>query len=717
MLLLFGSGLALFSADDANHPTTAGQSFREAALLASEDLPALPEVASLPMCAVMPDQLVTADRELITTVAQWQQRRKQMKQIIEHYAIGHLPPPPGNVTGRELFSNSLLEAKVTCRFVHLTFGPENKLGFDVAIFIPTDTNTFKSPFPMIVQPVFLPMPGTNSWENVVKQFAEPLRRGYAVAAFYYQQCGADKPDYRQTGFFPAYPGYDWGDLAAWAWGMSRCVDYLETQPFVDKSQIIAVGHSRLGKAALIAGAFDERFALTAPAGSGCGGTGAYRFNGQGRGGKEGLEEATKRFPQWFGPHLPEFSGQVEKLPFDQHWFLALVAPRLFLAADGLSDPYASTNALVQSYLAAKPVYELLGVPEHLAINFRPGGHLLATADWQAILDFSDQQLRKLEVKRLSNQTPPVVDWVALTSPILFHGDAQTAYRDPMLLYHDGVFWMYFTLNTHDAEGRPFWQTAYSTSTNLVHWSDPVAITPCDRHFNFCSPGNIVRFNGQWVLCLQTYPTPGNSTYGDDSSRLWLMSSDDLAHWSEPELIRFMGPEVAREAMPRMIDPYLLEDKEEPGKWWCFCKIKQTGVSMAWTRDLKTWHPAGRVDGGENACVLVQEGEYVLFHSPPNGIGVKRSRDLHTWGEDGLLTLGQKDWPWAQGRLTAGYVLDGRAIPGVGRYVMVFHGSGPEDERTMFHTHASIGIAWSDDLKTWCWPGGGLQTIEPHKVSK
>ena len=188
--------------------------------------------------------------------------------------------------------------------------------------------------------------------------------------------------------------------------MSRCVDYLETQPFADASKLIALGHSRLGKAALIAGAMDERFALTAPAGSGCGGTGAYRFNGKSRGGKEGLENATKRFPQWFSPHLAEFSGQVEKLPFDQHWLIALVAPRCFIAADGLSDPYCNGNALAQSYLAAKPVYEFLGVPQHLGIHFRPGQHLLAPADWQAILDFSDQQLRQLPVKEHFDQLPP-----------------------------------------------------------------------------------------------------------------------------------------------------------------------------------------------------------------------------------------------------------------------------------------------------------------------
>jgi len=292
----------------------------------------------------------------------------------------------------------------------------------------------------------------------------------------------------------------------------------------------------------------------------------------------------------------------------------------------------------------------------------------------------------------------------LTSPVLFRGDAQTAYRDPLILHADGTFWMFFTLNTHDADGLPYWQTAYSRSSDLAHWSAPVSVTPRDRKLNYCSPGAIVRYGGRWVMCLQTYPTPGKSVHGDDSSRLWLMRSDDLMHWETPELIQFLGPDVTREAMPRMIDPYLLEDKDDPGKWWCFCKVKQTGISMAWSRDLKTWHPEGREEGGENPCVIVQGGEYVLFHSPGNGIGVKRSKDLHIWRDEGVLTLGQKDWPWAQGRLTAGYVLDARNVSGVGRYLMVFHGSGPQDERTMFHTYASIGLAWSDDLKIWHWPG-------------
>jgi hypothetical protein len=181
-----------------------------------------------------------------------------------------------------------------------------------------------------------------------------------------------------------------------------------------------------------------------------------------------------------------------------------------------------------------------------------------------------------------------------------------------------------------------------------------------------------------------------------------MRSADLRSWETPELVQFLGPDVPPEKMPRMIDPCIVPDKDVAGKWWAFCKIKQTGVSIAWSEDLKTWHYEGRVDGGENAGVLVQRGEYVLFHSPEDGIGVKRSGDLHQWKDAGLLKLGQAEWPWAQGRITAGYVLDARTIHGVSRYVMVFHGE--RDKLDSFTRHANIGIAWSEDLATWTWPG-------------
>ncbi len=392
-----------------------------------------PAVNDLPVQTNMPNPLLTADGKIITTPAEWMQHRAEVKGIIEHYALGHMPPPPGNVKGNVLVSRMLADGKTSYRRVHLTFGPEEKLSLDISIFLPAETNGIKAPFPVIVQPSFStisdnPPPVTNAIasgtnaapvkksptintpEAAVRSYAQALERGYAVVTFYYQDCGKDGGDYRTTGFFPAYPDYDWADLAAWAWGMSRCVDYLETQSFADKSKFIALGHSRLGKATLVAGAFDERFALVAPAGSGCAGPGEYRFNGKARNGREGLNEIVKNFPQWTIPSLVEFSNRVERLPFDQHWLVDLVAPRSFIAADGLDDTAASVNALVQSYLAAQPVYALLGVPYHLGIHFRPGRHTLAPEDWTAILDFADQQLRGMDVKQRFDQLPPQELW-------------------------------------------------------------------------------------------------------------------------------------------------------------------------------------------------------------------------------------------------------------------------------------------------------------------
>ena len=294
---------------------------------------------------------------------------------------------------------------------------------------------------------------------------------------------------------------------------------------------------------------------------------------------------------------------------------------------------------------------------------------------------------------------------ALTSPILLLGDAVTAYRDPTAVYHDGVWHLFFTLIKTMPDGGVHSFLGTSRSRDLGHWTTPETLTPADRGLNFGSPGCVVRFEGQWALCLQTYPRPNGEKYGNGDARLWLMRSQDLEVWTEPELLRVKGPDTPRERMGRMIDPYIFEDKDEPGKWWCF--FKQDGVSMAYSHDLTHWTYTGRAEAGENVCVLVAGDEYVMLHSPDNGIGLKRSFDLRTWRDDGLLTLGQPEWPWAQGRLTAGFVLDLRHEPQIGKYVLFFHGSGPEDERTLFDTHASIGIAWSDDLHDWHWPGKGI----------
>lgn len=296
-----------------------------------------------------------------------------------------------------------------------------------------------------------------------------------------------------------------------------------------------------------------------------------------------------------------------------------------------------------------------------------------------------------------------IDFSKLTSPRIFVGNETWAYRDPAAVYHNGRFYLYFTLSETAGDGGYYNMIAMSTSDDLLNWTDPSILTPRDRRLNYSSPGNIIRYNDSWIICFQSYPTPEKQTFGDASSRLFTMRSEDLMNWSDPELLRVKGEHVAVSEMGRMIDPYLLEDAEDPGRWWCF--YKQNGVSMSHSRDLKTWTYAGRAAAGENVTVIRQGSDYVMFHSPQNGIGVKRSNKPDEWGADvDLLTLGQKGWPWAQGRLTAATVLDLTKDPTVEKYIMFFHGDSSEGlKRVPAHGAASLALAWSDHLTTWSWP--------------
>ena len=296
---------------------------------------------------------------------------------------------------------------------------------------------------------------------------------------------------------------------------------------------------------------------------------------------------------------------------------------------------------------------------------------------------------------------------AIDSPVLFYGDEKTAYRDPAVLFYNDQFFLFFTL-VKTINGEIYSFTATSKSYDLINWSQVKILTPRDQNLNFCSPGNIVKYDGKWLLCLQTYPRPGyiqgdKVRYGSDDSRIFIMESKDLENWTYPKLLKVKGSTIREDKMGRMIDPYLIEDKDEKGKWWCF--YKQNGVSMSYTYDFLNWTFYGNTKSGENVCVLKDESEYVMFHSPSNGIGIKRSSNLKDWSSfGGLITLGQKEWDWAKGRLTAGAVVDLRNIKRIEKYIMFFHGSGPNRESEGdFDKNSSIGIAWSDDLINWYWP--------------
>ena len=359
-------------------------------------------VKNLPVIKEMPDPLKMNDGTKVTTPEQWRLRRQEMIQILEDYEYGHMPPPPGNVKAatvtatRRVSATSALQADY--RMLHLTFGPGEALGFDLGIFTPVPATGAADKFPVLISLT------SSANDKSIGSATAALSRGYAVATVPYQALGADSSSWATSAFFPAYPDYDWRDISAWAWGHMRAVDYLVTDPSVDRDKVMITGTSRLGQAVLLAGALDERIALSAPVAAGA----ALRFSGKELGGGlgQGITEIVDQNTYWFGPRFAEFRNQTTKLPCDQHWLPALTAPRLFIMCNSLMDQYGRAYAAVQTYLAAKPVYDFLGASDNIGVSFRAGTHGMTSEDWSAILDFADQYLLKKGGTRKFDVLPP-----------------------------------------------------------------------------------------------------------------------------------------------------------------------------------------------------------------------------------------------------------------------------------------------------------------------
>jgi endo-1,4-beta-xylanase len=210
-------------------------------------------------------------------------------------------------------------------------------------------------------------------------------RGYGVAELNLNEVAIDNKDRARTaGIYKLFDDkIDCGALMAWAWGMHRVIDAIETDVRIDPKKIVVTGHSRYGKACLLAGAFDDRIALTVPSHSGTAGASPYRFI---YAKNEQLHNIVGAFPYWFRPDFNQFVNKVERLPFDQHELLALVAPRALLATEGTQDIWINPQGSQLTYLAAKQVYDFLGAPDRISIRFRPVGHIPSNED---LLDFAD----------------------------------------------------------------------------------------------------------------------------------------------------------------------------------------------------------------------------------------------------------------------------------------------------------------------------------------
>ncbi|MCA9078828.1 MAG: acetylxylan esterase [Planctomycetaceae bacterium] len=333
----------------------------------------------LPAVSGLPDLMTFADGTPVRSPDDWEHRRDELKAMIQYYEYGHLPPRPDRVTVEDRILGPIANCEGTEERLTLVIGTQEQLRMRIAVYKPQTDGKL----PVLIR--------EEHALGHIEEVPSILERGYLFVEFTREDLDPDAADVVGPAQ-AAYPDHDWGTLAVWAWGAMRVADYLERLDDVDLEQIGIVGHSRGGKMALLAGALDERFALVAPNGSGCGGAGCFRIEQKK---VETLELITQpeRFAYWFHPRLRWFADQEERLPIDQHFLKALVAPRALICTESTGDVWANPTGNRATSRAAQSVFDLLDVSDHNAVHFRDGQHDLTPSDWTAILDFADWHFR------------------------------------------------------------------------------------------------------------------------------------------------------------------------------------------------------------------------------------------------------------------------------------------------------------------------------------
>ncbi len=331
----------------------------------------------LPTIKNLPDPFLMHDGSRVKTPKDWLQQRDYLKAMLMHWEYGFRPPNPGNTTGREISSASAFDGKAIKKEIEISCGPVtgNEIKFRVGLYIPVGDG----PFPVIIK-------NDRSIFNIPVS-EEGVDRGYIMAD--YGRHDLDSDERESVGpAQAAYPEYDWGTLMVWAWGTSRIVDWLETVDYADESRVVVTGHSRGGKTALLAAAYDERIAIAVPSGSGEGGSGSWKYLGEGAESKDVANWIEKR-DYWVSPRYGEFLNQEDKLPYDQHFLKALVAPRPLMSTEGTGDVKANAFGNHQTNYGAQVIYDWLDAGDNLGLHFRPGGHAQNEENWLALLDFAD----------------------------------------------------------------------------------------------------------------------------------------------------------------------------------------------------------------------------------------------------------------------------------------------------------------------------------------
>jgi hypothetical protein len=356
----------------------------------------------------LPDPLKLANGERVTSAEMWtRQRRPELIKLFEDNMYGHVPDPPKGMKFA-VKSAPALDGKAIRKEVTISFaGHDDGPSLHVLVYLPAHAS---KPVPMFLGINFM---GNAATEDPSKDaphwpYAKLVDHGYALATMWTGDMAPDNDKTLHSGVYALFykPGQterapnDWGAIAAWGWGLSRALDYFETDPSVDAKRVAVIGHSRNGKAAVWAGARDTRFALVISNESGEGGAALSRRNFG-----ETVHDLNSSFPHWFCENYRKFDGRANESPVESNLLLSLVAPRPLYVASAQGDLWSDPKGEFLGALGASPVYRLLGAKalsakefpgaEHpildstIGYHMRTGKHDITEYDWDQYIRFAD----------------------------------------------------------------------------------------------------------------------------------------------------------------------------------------------------------------------------------------------------------------------------------------------------------------------------------------
>src|SRR5262249_46819253 len=354
----------------------------------------------------LPDPLVLSDGQKVTSPEMWMKKRRP--EILKFYQTdiyGRVPANAPKVTweGTETDPKAPDGAAVLRRVVGRMGEKPDGPKMTLTVYTPAKA---EKPVPVLLSISFGFRPGGPPTPGAFDPVAEVLGRGWAYATIGYGEIQPDRADRWTEGVIgltlkdgQKRPADDeWGTISAWAWGVSRCIDYFETDKGIDARRVAITGASRLGKPVLWAGAQDERVAAVFSVVPGEMGASLIR-----RDWGETLDDMAQNFPWQFAGNLQKWVGKWNDLPVDQHMLIALCAPRPVYVNGGLTDQWSDPKGEFLAMVAAGPVYRLLGAKDlgvtelppldkpvtagDLAFHYHSSGHMAVPADWKAFLDF------------------------------------------------------------------------------------------------------------------------------------------------------------------------------------------------------------------------------------------------------------------------------------------------------------------------------------------